>query len=270
LTRVPAATILCNNLLLSGLPGLFISFQCTAGIPGNAIPSSFGPRAVLHFWNHCAIWRSSSACHCTLSFMLRRQVLRFFVGLSRSTSSTLLHAHIFIAPVHAPFFFFAIVHSSIHHGRQASSSFHCSLQACSFKLRSLRQSHLCSPFPACYLSNLSLADTPSSPDYFLLQAVTSAFCLGSIAVYGDISIGFIATGSLLIQLASMPRVLCHFNWLQCHRFIAVQLASLPQVDCHFNRLHCHRLIAISIGFIATSSLPFHWLHCLFLGTLPFQ
>ncbi len=34
-------------------------------------------------------------------------------------------------------------------------------------------------------------------------------------------------GSLLFPLASLPWVQCHFNWLQCHKFIAILLASLP-------------------------------------------
>jgi hypothetical protein len=137
---------------------------------------------------------------------------------------------------------------------------HHSLQAHSSNLHRLRQSHLCSPFPACYLSSSSLADTPSSPDKLSLRAVTSAICLGSIAMmwgyfnwlqchgFFAVSIGFIAMGSLPFQLASKPRVLCRFNWLHCHGFIAIsigfnatsslpfQLASLPWVQCHFNWL----------------------------------
>ncbi len=131
----------------------------------------------------------------------------------------------------------------------------------------LCQSHLCSPFPACYLSSSSLANTPSSPDKLSLRAVISYFCLGSIAMmWGHfnwlhchgliaVSICFNAMGSLL------------FNWFHCHGFFAIsigliatgslpfQLASMPQVYCHFNWLHCHGLIAVSIGFNALGSLP---------------
>jgi hypothetical protein len=138
----------------------------------------------------------------------------------------------------------------------------------------------------------SLADTPSSPDKLLLWAVTSAFCLGSIAMYWGhfnwlhchgliaISIGFNAMGSLSFQLASMSLVLCRFNWLHCHGLIAVSISFNATGSLPFDWLHCHRLIAISIGFHATGSLPFNWFHChgliavligfIAMGSLPFQ
>ncbi len=59
--RVHAATILCDDLSLSGFPELFISCSCAAGIPGDAIPSLFGPRTVSRFCHYCAIGRSSSS-----------------------------------------------------------------------------------------------------------------------------------------------------------------------------------------------------------------
>ncbi len=89
------------------------------------------------------------------------------------------------------------------------------------------------------------------------------FALALLPWCGDISIGFIAMGSLPFQLASMPRVHCHFHWLHCHRLSAIsivliatgslpfQLASLPRAHCHFNWLQCHEFIAIPLA-----SLPF--------------
>ncbi len=62
-------------------------------------------------------------------------------------------------------------------------------------------------------------------------------------------------GVLISLLASMPWVHCHFNWLQCHRFIAVSIG--------FNAMGS---LPLSIGFNATGSLPFIWLNT--TGSLP--
>jgi hypothetical protein len=82
-------------------------------------------------------------------------------------------------------------------------------------------------------------------------------------------------GFIAVQLASLPWAHCRFNWVQCHGFIAIQLASLPQAHCHFSWLNCHGLIAISIGFIATVSLPFLLtslprVHCHSIGLITFS
>ncbi len=200
--------------------------------------------------------------------LLRHQALSFFVGLSRSTSSVLSCAHIFIEPLCA------------HHLHCVDGRTHQFITAAGLA------HHLIAVYGPVHLICVICANLIFA--LLLLLAIYQAqvwlihlqarinFCSRLIAI----SIGLNVTGSLPFQLGSLPWAHCHFNCLQCHGFFTISIGfiamgslpfQLPSVKwflCCFNWLHCHGLIAISIGFNVMGSLPFQlaslpWAHCRF-------
>ncbi len=281
---------------------------------------------------------------CSASLLCHR-VLSFFVGPLCSTSSELSRAHIFVGPLCAPYLFLCLcalimlcifaliifidaplrthnlccaVASSLHLCHRTLIIFVDPMRAhhlrCvdgrthQFIVAAELAYHLIAAYGPVHLMCAICANIIFAL-LFLLAIFRAQVWLVHLQARINLRCGLsplhFAMGSLLFQLASLPRAHCHFSWLHCHGFFAVQLVSLPWAHCCFNWLHCHRPIAISVGFIATgslpfqlaslprvhcrfhwlhcngfitisivfiatSSLPFHWFHCLFLGTLPFQ